>query len=293
MIDFLRYRYIALTMSIVFLFVGVFAYIYKGGFKYQIDFAGGAEIRVIFDKQLKVGELRSALSEKGWKDAIIQSAGLSGKEFIIRIAGEEGEVDNLEDKFKEDVSSVIADNKMTVESVDWVGAEVGKDMRWNAILAVLLSLLLILLYISIRSKYTYAIGAVAALVHDILAVLVFLLLLEEPISLSVLAALLAILGYSLNDTIVVFGRIKENFRKMHGMPNIDVVSTSLNQVLKRTLLTSFSTLLAVGSFFVLGGETLRGFSLTVIIGIVVGTYSSIYVASPVMLAVMPSSKKLS
>ena len=181
---------------------------------------------------------------------------------------------------------------MAVDSIDLVGAAVGKDMQKNAIIAVLLSLLLILLYVSVRSKYEYALGAVAALMHDVLAVLVFLLLFGQPISLPVLAALLAILGYSLNDTIVVFSRIRENFKKMQGAPALQVVNTSLNQILKRTLLTSFSTLLAVGSFFLLGGETLRGFSFAMLIGIFVGTYSSIYIASPVMLAVRKTVSKL-
>ncbi len=288
MIDFLKYRYIALTISVVFLAVGIFSYVLRGGFEYSIDFAGGAEIRVVFDKSLEVGQLREVISEKGWKDSIIQSVGTGGKEFIIRISGEQ--FDDIESRFKVDVSSVITDNKMRIEGVEWVGAAVGKDMRWNAFIAVLLSMLLILLYVSIRSKYAYAIGAVIALAHDVLVVLVFLLLFGISISLPVLAALLAILGYSLNDSIVVFSRIKENFRKMHGVSVIELVNVSLNQVLKRTLLTSFSTLLAVGSFFVFGGEALRAFSSALLIGIVVGTYSSIYIASSVVLTVVSHSK---
>ncbi len=290
MIDFLKYRYVGLTISAIFLVIGIFAYILKGGFKYHIDFAGGAELQISFEKKLEVGQLRKALIQKGWKDSVIQSVGATGKKFLVRVAGQE--IENLEEKFKADVSRVITDNKMAVDSIDLVGAAVGKDMQKNAIIAVLLSLLLILLYVSVRSKYEYALGAVAALMHDVLAVLVFLLLFGQPISLPVLAALLAILGYSLNDTIVVFSRIRENFKKMQGAPALQVVNTSLNQILKRTLLTSFSTLLAVGSFFLLGGETLRGFSFAMLIGIFVGTYSSIYIASPVMLAVRKTVSKL-
>jgi preprotein translocase subunit SecF len=142
--------------------------------------------------------------------------------------------------------------------------------------------------VTIRSKYAFAIGAVAAIAHDVLVVLVCLLIFEEPISLPVLAAILAILGYSLNDTIVTFSRVRENIKKMRGESLLKIANTSINQTFKRTVLTSVSTLAAVGSFFLLGGQTLRGFSLVMLIGIIVGTYSSVYIASSIMLLVGPS-----
>jgi len=267
--------------------LGVFAYFVKGGFKYHIDFAGGAELRISFDQPVKIGRLRKVIGEKGWQNSIIQSVGQGETEFLVRIGGD---VEDVEDRFKSDVDAAIPESKMTVDHIDRVGAAVGRDMQWNALVAVLLSLLLVLLYVAIRSKYGYAVGAVVAIAHDMLAVLIFLLLIGEPISLNVLAAVLMILGYSLNDTIVIFSRVRENFKKMRGEDDIKIVNTSLNQTLKRTLLTSFSTLLAVGSFFLFGGETLRGFSIPMLAGIVVGTYSSIYIASPMMLAVGSPSK---
>ena len=288
MIDFLKYRHVCFIFSAAFLFFGVVFYFMIGGFKYHIDFAGGAEIRILFEKKLETSQLRKAMSEKGWKDVEIQSVGSKGNEFIVRMGGDE---QNLEDKFKADIASGISDNKMTILNIDWVGAAVGKGMQWNAFLAVLLSLLIILLYISIRSKYAYAIGAVVAIAHDILFVLTFLLIFQEPISLAVLAALLAILGYSLNDTIVIFSRIRENLVKMRGAPIFEIANISLNQTLTRTLRTSVSTLLAVGSFYLLGGETLRGFSFAMLVGTIVGTYSSIYIASPIMLAISSMVKK--
>jgi preprotein translocase subunit SecF len=289
MINFLKYKTICFVLTVTLLVSGVFAYFALNGFKYHIDFAGGAEVNVSFEKPIDIGVLRNAISSEGWKDTVIQSVGKSGKDFIVRIGGatEKG----LENKFRAAVDKATPGNTMTVNHIDWVGAAVGKDMKRNAVIAVLLSLLLILLYVAVRSKYGYAIGAVAAITHDLLAVLIFLLILREPISLSVLAAILAILGYSLNDTLVIFNRVKENIKKMRGENLEKIVNTSINQSLKRTLLTSFSTLLAVGSFFVLGGETLRGFSLAMLIGIVVGTYSSIYIASPVMIFFGISSKK--
>ena len=289
MINFLKYKTISFMLSLTFLGAGVFAYFAMGGFKYHIDFSGGAEINVSFEKGIDIGVLRKAISDEGWKDTVIQSVGKSGRDFIVRIGG--SIVEGLEDTFRAAVDKATPGNKMTVNHIDWVGAAVGKDMKKNAIIAVLLSLLLILLYVSIRSKYAYAAGAVVAIAHDMLAVMVFLLFVREPISLSVMAAILAILGYSLNDTLVIFSRIKENIKKMKGVSLEEVVNKSVNQTLKRTLLTSFSTLLAVGSFFILGGETLRGFSLAMIVGIIVGTYSSIYIASPVMMFFGTSNKK--
>ncbi len=289
MINFLKYKSMCLMLSIGFLVFGAVAYFYLGGFNYSIDFSGGAEINVTFEKPIDIGILRTAISGEGWKDTVIQSIGKSGKEFIVKNGG--AIADDLEEKFKIAIDKATPDNKMTVNYMDWVGSSVGKDMRSNAIIAVLLSLFLILLYVAVRSKYGYALGAVAAIAHDMLAVMVFLLIIREPISLPIMAAILAILGYSLNDTIVIFNRVRENVKKMRGADLQDIVNTSVNQSFKRTLLTSFSTLLALGSFLVLGGETLRGFSLTMIAGVIVGTYSSIYIASPVMMFFGVSPKK--
>ena len=289
MVDFLKYKTTCFTLSLGLLFLGVIVYFGMGGFKYHIDFSGGAEINISFENSIDIGVLRKAISSEGWKDTVIQSIGRSGKNFIVKVGGTTS--DKLENKFKSAVDKATPGNRMTVNHIERIGAAVGKDMKKNALIAIFLSLLLILLYISIRSKYGYAIGAVVAIAHDMLAVLVFLLILKEPISISVLAAILAILGYSLNDTIVIFNRVKENIKKLRGETLETIVNTSINQSLKRTLLTSFSTLIALGSFFVLGGETLKGFSLTMIIGVIVGTYSSIYIASPIMMFFGTSSNK--
>ncbi len=285
--DFLKYRFVCLAVSVAFLLAGVGAYVVKGGFRYNIDFAGGTELRISFEKIVKAADLRAAINEKGWTDNSIQSVGATGREFIVHIGGEN---EDLESSFRVDIDKAFPDNKMQVLNVDFVGAAVGKDIRWNAFISILLSLLLILLYVSIRSKYGYAIGAVVALGHDLLAVLVCLLLLNEPMSLNILAAVLTILGYSLNDTIVIFSRVRENLKKMSGVPTVDVVNTSINQTLKRTMLTSFSTLIAVGTFYLFGGEALRSFSLTMILGIIFGTYSSVYVAIPVMILLTSKNK---
>ncbi|MCF7800009.1 protein translocase subunit SecF [Candidatus Babeliales bacterium] len=279
-IDFLKYRYMCFAVSALLLVFGLILYFAKGGFKYSIDFVGGAEIRASFQEPIKANDLRSALSKKGWQDYNLQSVGNTDKEYFIRVSGQ---IKNLEEKFSQDIKSEISSNKMTIENIDFVGAEVGKEMQSNALIAIVLSLIVLLGYITIRSKYAYAVGAVVALVHDLLAVLVFLLLFNELISINILAAILSILGYSLNDTIVIFNRIRENLKKHKDMSSNELVNLSINQTLTRTLLVSFSTLLGVLSFYVFGGEVLRGFSFAMLVGIVVGTYSSIYIASPIMI----------
>lgn len=279
-IDFLKYRYMCFLASALLLVFGLVLYFAKGGFKYSIDFVGGAEIRVSFQEPIKANDLRNALSSRGWQDYNLQSVGSTDKEYFIRVSGQ---IQNLEDKFSQDIKSEITSNKMTIENIDFVGAEVGKEMQSNALIAIVLSLFVLLGYITIRSKYAYGVGAVIALIHDLLAVLVFLLLFNELISVNILAAILSILGYSLNDTIVIFNRIRENLKKHKDMPSYELVNLSINQTLTRTLLVSFSTLLGVLSFYIFGGEVLRGFSFAMMIGIIVGTYSSIYIASPIMM----------
>jgi len=280
--DFLKYRSVWLVVSILYMVIGIAGYFIKGGFRYNVDFTGGAELRVSFEKEIDIAQLRSSLSSKGWKDASIQSVGSTNREFIVLVGAQ---TPDAEAKIKSDLLEGVDGNNATIDNVQWVSPEVGKDITWNALIAVGLSLIILLLYIAIRFQFRFGIGAVMAMIHDILAILVFLVLTGEPISLHVLAAVLAVLGYSINDTIVIFSRIRENFTKMRGASEYDIANTSINQTLSRTLLTSGATLLSVLAILFLGGETLRGMAMVMLIGIVVGTYSSIYIASPVMLAI--------
>ncbi len=278
--DFLKYRSIWLIVSIAYIVVGLGFYIAKGGFSYHIDFTGGAELRVSFEKPSDISTVRGIISAKGWKDASIQSVGSTGKDFIIRV----GSLDSdTEAHIKRDLTDGLGDNKVHIDNVSWVGAEVGKDTKSNAITAILICLVFLLLYIAVRFEFRFGVGAIVALAHDLLAILTFMLVFNESISLNFLAALTAIIGYSINDTIVIFSRIRENLSKLKGVSEYDLVNLSLNQTLRRTLLTSCATLLSVLAILLLGGETLRGLSLVLFIGIIVGTYSSIYIASPVMM----------
>jgi len=278
----MRYRYICAALSISILLAGAGAYFYRGGFNYHIDFVGGIEFRVGFEKDLDIAELRSSLSKNGWDDSVIQNLGGTKSQFLIRVKRDE---QGLEEEFKAIMKKSLSENPVTVQNVSWVGAEVSSDIKWNSFISILLSLLFILAYMAIiRARYRFAVGAVVALAHDILIILSVFLILNEQISLNVLAALLTTLGYSINDTIVINNSVEQNLRKLKGASEVDIFNISLNQTFRRTMLTSITTFLAVASIYFIGGEALEGFALALLIGIVAGTYSSIYIASTVVLA---------
>lgn len=296
MIDFLKYRFICLAVTVLFFVSGAGMYVYNKaqfgtGFSYHIDFTGGTELSVSFADPINIDDVRKA-APKGYVPQSIGSAVKPGffREFILRTGESLDENQDLAADFTKHMSQGIVDNTMKLDGISSVGSEVGRDIQWNSMVAVLLSLLFILLYIAFRSQSRFAVGAVMALAHDMLAVLVVFLIFREQVSVHVLAAVLAILGYSLNDTIVIFSRIRENMKKNNHLSEYEIINLSINQTLRRTILTSISTLLTVLSIFFLGGEVLHGFSLAMLVGVIAGTYSSVYVASPVMLA-MGSSKK--
>lgn len=275
--DFLKYRSIGYALSAALLVIGLVTYFVKG-FQYNISFTGGAEMRLAFEKPLDIAQLRSSIGSL----VELQEIGTQKREFLVRAAKPESD---LETTIVGILARDLPDNKVSVEDIKWVGPEVGKDTQWNAVKAVLISLLVLLLYIAVRFEFRFGVGAVAALLHDVLMILVFLLVAGEQVSLHVLAALLAVLGYSLNDTIVIFSKVRENMKKLRGVSEYDIVNLSINQTLRRTILTSLSTFLAVMSIVLLGGESLRGLSLVMCLGVIVGTYSSIYIAGAVMLGI--------
>ena len=211
MIDFLGRKYICMAVSFVILSLGLVAYVSKG-FRYHVDFAGGLCLSISFKNPVDTGDLREKMVLVGLKDAVIQKKGKGNHSFIIQITQEssvDAEGNNIGDSIFQKIKSLFPENEITLDSTDWVGPEVGKDIKANAFISVFLSLLLILLYVMVRSKYNYAIGAVVALAHDMLVVLAVFLILGEQISVHVLAAILTVLGYSINDTIVIFTRIGE------------------------------------------------------------------------------------
>ncbi len=281
-IDFMGIRKTAMFVSITIILISVVS-LFVNKLNVGIDFTGGSVIEIGYQQSVDLAPIRDALEQGGYKDAIVQHFG-SAKDVLIRLAPIAGQ-----DKAKLS-SQIIAllksqsDSELLVRRVDFVGPQVGEELREDGGLAVLYALIAILIYISLRFEYRFSFGAVAALIHDVVITLGIFSILQLDFDLSVLAALLAVIGYSLNDTIVVFDRIRENFRKIRKKQSIEVINISINQTISRTLMTSLTTLLVLFSLYAFGGEVIASFALALIIGVVVGTYSSIYVASTTALA---------
>ncbi len=279
-IDFLSKRKIAITCSIIVIAIGLGAMVYHGGPDYSIDFLGGTEIHVRFDGAAPIAEIRKALSEIGFGRAEIKNFG-SPTDILVRIEQQESGTE-ISDAILGTLSEKFADLNPTMLSVESVGPKIGKELRSAAVWAVLFSLMLILLYIWIRFEFVFGVGAIVALFHDVLITLGLFTLFRLEISLSVVAAFLTIVGYSLNDTIVVFDRIRENLKLMRRETFVNILNLSINQSLSRTVITSTTTLIVVLVLYLNGGEVLRNFSFALLVGVIVGTYSSIFIATPVV-----------
>lgn len=256
-----------------------------------IDFTGGSIIEVRYQQPVELQPIREMLDDNGFGDAIVQHFG-SAKEVLIRL------VPKVEQDKAELSSQIIgllnqvSESAIDVRRVDFVGPQVGEELTEDGGLAVLYALIAVLIYVSIRFEYRFSLGAVAALIHDVLITLGVFSILQLDFDLSVLAAILAVIGYSLNDTIVVFDRVRENFRKIRKKSAEEITNISINQTISRTLKTSLTTLLVLFSLFFLGGEVIHAFALALIIGVIVGTYSSIYVATTTALLLGISRKDL-
>lgn len=280
-IDFMSKRRIAMVFSAILLTISLFALITRG-LNFGIDFTGGTLIEVGYPQAVELEPIRNALATNGFDGAQVQHFG-SSRDVLVRIAPQ---AEKESAQLSEEALAGLRQQNAGVEMrrIEFVGPQVGKELTEQGALAMIYALIGILIYIMVRFQWRFAPGAVIALVHDVLIVLGFFAVFQFDFDLTVLAALLAVIGYSLNDTIVVFDRIRENFRKMRKGTPVDIVNTSLNQTISRTLMTSITTLLVLISLFVFGGEVIHAFSLALILGVVVGTYSSIYVASTATLA---------
>ena len=289
-IDFMGVRKIAMVISALLMLVAISS-LAISKLNVGIDFTGGSVIEVGYEQSVDLVPVREALEKGGYQDAIVQHFG-SAREVLIRLVPQEGQN-------KAELSSQVigileqqAGRKLDVRRVDFVGPQVGEELREDGGLAVLYALIAILIYVSLRFEYRFSLGAVAALIHDVLITLGVFSILQLDFDLSVLAAILAVIGYSLNDTIVVFDRIRENFRRIRKRTPMEVINISINQTISRTLMTSFTTLLVLVSLYVFGGEVIESFAMALIIGVIVGTYSSIYVASASALALGVSREDL-
>ncbi len=277
-IDFMSKRKLAMTISAVLLLIAAGALIARG-LALGIDFTGGTLIEVGYSEPAKLESVRSALAAGGYGDSSVQQFG-TPRDILIRLAGGsgEGEGSRLSNEVF-DALSKAADSEIELRRVEFVGPQVGDELTEDGALAVLVALIAILMYVAMRFEWRFAVGSVIALVHDVLIVVGLFAVLQIEFDLPVLAAVLAVIGYSLNDTIVVFDRIRENFRKMRKGTPTEIINRSLTDTLSRTLVTSLTTILVLLALFFLGGEIIHGFAFALLIGVLIGTYSSIYVAS--------------
>ena len=289
-IDFMRQRRLAVIFSAVLLAVSVLSLAVRG-LELGIDFTGGTLIEVGYGKPVDIETVRSTLNTAGFTSATVQHFG-SGRDVLVRIAPRAGESKaELSDQVLAALRTGTSDT-VDMRRVEFVGPQVGEELAEDGGLAMLIALGAIFVYVMFRFEWKFSVGAVAALFHDVIIVLGFFSVLGLEFDLTVLAAILAVIGYSLNDTIVVFDRVRENFRKIRKGNAVQVLNESINQTLSRTIMTGFTTLLVLLALFLVGGELIQGFSIALIVGIVIGTFSSLYVASALTLKLGVSRQDL-
>ena len=281
-IDFLKYRTISAVLSAIMLVTFAGVYMYKKSFNYSVDFTGGIQALFSFNKPVSGEKLVQILRCKGL--AWFRDLRILPTEYLVRVKKEAKDVGHEAELIGQALTEGLgSDYKLTVLQTDSVGVATGISLRQKSLYSIVISLILILLYIALRFwSFAYAMGAIVSLFHDALAILLLFLLFDKEISMNVIGAILAVLGYSINDTIVIFARIRENVKKMAGSSMYDIINTSITETLSRTILTTFATTLVVISLFLFGGETLRDLSLALLVGIVFGIYSTIFIATPVL-----------
>ena len=286
-INFMRFRKIAITISLI-LFVGSIGSIFMKGLSLGLDFSGGTLVEIQYEESVNLQEIRSILNENGYEDFQVVNFG-SSLDVLIKIADQPGN-SSLGDQ----IFALLSSNNFEGElkRIEFVGPQIGSELRDQGGLGMLVALGMILLYVAFRFQYKFALGAVAALGHDVVIILGLFSIFAWDFDLSVLAALLAVIGYSLNDSIVVSDRIRENFRSERALGSEDLINLSLNQTLSRTVITSLTTLLVLFALFFLGGEAVRGFSLGLIIGVLIGTYSSLYIVTTILISLNLSQEDM-
>lgn len=287
--NFMDKRKIALVFSALLIIASISSLVVKG-LNFGLDFTGGTLIEVGYQQSADLNKIRNRLTTEGFGDAVVQNFG-SSKDVLVRLAPRENtSSQSLGDKIltalKED------DANVTMRRQEFVGPQVGDELRDDGGLAMIIALGFILVYVMARFEYRFALGSIAALIHDVVITMGVFSFFQFDFDLTVLAAVLAVIGYSLNDTIVVFDRIRENFRLMRKQEPVAIINASLNQTLSRTMMTSITTLIVVLAMFFLGGELIHGFAIALIIGILVGTYSSIYVASSMVITLKITAESM-
>ncbi|NOR49604.1 MAG: protein translocase subunit SecF [Desulfuromonadales bacterium] len=281
-IDFVGKRMLAMILSGVLILIGLVSLVVNGGPNYGIDFVGGTLVQVKFTESTDAAKIKDSLASLDLGSVVVQSFGDDPNEFLIRVPATDKDK-NLSGKISGSLNMVYGEGMVDIRRMEMVGPQVGKDLRQKGLLSIVYAMIGILIYISWRFELRYAIGAIVALLHDVLITLGAFSITGREIDLPIIAAFLAIIGYSLNDTIIVYDRIRENYGKHQKKGFGEVVNRSINETLSRTILTSGTTLLFVLALFIFGGGVIHNFAFAMLVGILIGTYSSIFVASPVLI----------
>lgn len=278
-IDFVGKNKIAVILSLVVIAIGIGSLIVRGGPNYGVDFAGGTVIQVRFEEPTRAADIREALADLELGTFLVQQFGDEPNEFLIRAPETSSELEGLAQRVLADLEESYGTGTIEVRRVEMVGPQVGSELRQKGMLALVYALIGTMIYIAWRFEFRFAIGAILALAHDVIITIGFFSLFNKEIDLPIIAAFLAIIGYSLNDTIIIFDRIRENLGK-HGREGFaSVVNLSINETLSRTILTSGTTLLVILSLFVFGGGVIHNFAFAMLVGVIAGTYSTIFIAS--------------
>lgn len=277
-INFMGVRNVAFGVTVLLTVLALFSWFHKG-LNYGLDFTGGTLIELTYEKPADVTLVRSELVKAGYHEAVVQSFGAT-TDLLVRMPGEDPQLGH---QVAEALQKVGGDNPASVKRVEFVGPQVGEELRDQGGLGMLMALVGIMIYLAFRFQWKFGVGAIVSLIHDVVVTVGILAYFQITFDLTVLAAVLAIIGYSLNDTIVVFDRVRENFRVLRKATLIENINISTTQTLLRTMATSISTLLAIAALMIFGGDNLWGFSLALFIGVLAGTYSSIYIANVVLI----------
>jgi preprotein translocase subunit SecF len=271
----------AVFVSVAVILIGIISMIWHGGPNYGIDFAGGSLIQVKFQAAPDADKIRSAFKTVGFEGSIIQQFGPN--EVIVRTAESGADPTGLTARVDEALGSAFGKGAYEIRRIEIVGPKVGKDLTRKALMAIIFSWIGILIYVGVRFEFRYALGGIIALIHDVLVTITFLSLFNKEFDLNIVAALLTIIGYSINDTIVIFDRIRENSRKHIKMPLFDVINMSVNQTLSRTILTSLTVFMVLLVLFFFGGAVIHDFTFALLVGTIAGVYSTVFIASPIVL----------
>jgi preprotein translocase subunit SecF len=282
-LDFVGKRKLAILFSVVLLLIGMGSLIVQGGPNYGIDFSGGTLVQVKIDADASPGAIKEALKEMQLGGLAVQGFGDASNEFLIRAQSTSAELKDVSNQISQSLEVKFGEGTIEVRRSEMVGPQVGKDLREKGIMAVIYAMIGILIYITLRFEFRFAVGAIIALIHDVGITIAAFSLFGKEIDLPIIAAFLAIIGYSLNDTIIVYDRIRENMGTLSKSDFPTIVNRSINETMSRTILTSGTTLLVVLSLFILGGGVIHNFAFALLVGIIVGTYSSVFVASPLLI----------